>query len=80
MITLAISFVDFWVDIVHCTTNTGIKLLQRRYYERKIQALKKDHPKRWWNKIKDIAGVKVDCDSLQGLTRYKKLYLTSVYM
>ena len=34
---------------------------------RKIQALEKDHPYRWWNNIKDIAGVKVHCDSLQGL-------------
>ena len=47
--------------------NLERRLLQRRYYERKIQALEKDHPKRWWNNIKYIAGVKVHCDSLQGL-------------
>ncbi len=47
--------------------NCERKSLQRRYYEHKIQALEKDHPKRWWNNIKDIAGVKVHCDSLQGL-------------
>ncbi|KAK2176108.1 hypothetical protein NP493_682g00000 [Ridgeia piscesae] len=46
--------------------NRERKSLQRRYHERKIQALEKDHPKRWWNNITNIAGIKVHCDSLQG--------------
>ena len=47
--------------------NRERKSLQRRYYDRKIQALQKDHPKRWRNNIKYIAGIKVYCDSLQRL-------------
>ena len=33
------------------------KSLERKHYERKIQAVEKDHPKRWWKNIKAIDGV-----------------------
>ena len=41
--------------------------MQRRYYDRNIQALQKDHLKRWWDNIRDIAGVNENCDSLREL-------------
>ena len=47
--------------------NRERKSLQRKYYQRKIQSLENEHPKQWWNNVKDLAGVKVKCDNLQGL-------------
>ena len=47
--------------------NLARKSLQRKYYQRKIKSLENEHPKRWWNSVKELVGVKVNCDNLQGL-------------
>ena len=47
--------------------NRARKSLQRKYYQRKLKSLENEHPKRWWNSVKELVGVKVNCDNLQGL-------------
>ena len=53
------------MEIVDCTTNTGIKLTVNE--SRCNGDTTNVRYKRWWNNIKDIPGVQVHCDSLQGL-------------
>ena len=60
--------------------NRARKSLQRKYYQIKIKSLENEHPKRWWNSVKELVGVNVNCDNLQGLayiTLFRKLQYSS---
>ena len=47
--------------------NRERKLLQKKYYDRKMKNLKSERPSEWWHDIKEITGTKCTKNDLQGL-------------
>ncbi len=47
--------------------NRERKKLEAKFYENKMNGLKKENPKEWWNEIKDITGRKKKSNDLQGM-------------
>ena len=51
------------------TVNRQRKILRRRYFESKVNHLKKSKPSQWWSSVKRIAGMSPACGSEELLSK-----------
>ena len=51
------------------TVNRQRKILRRRYFESKVNHLKKSKPSQWWSSVKRIAGMTPACGSEELLSK-----------